>query len=1270
MKGVVCGIIVLFVGTSLIPGISGDVEHKNDITQVNEPRSAPSFTTDWWPMFRHDPTHSGYSTSTAPETNTSLWNYTTGDLVLSSPAVANGKVYIGSDDLKVYCLNAETGEWIWDYTTGNNVRSSPAVADGKVYIGSWDYKVYCFDANTGVEIWNYTTDSWVISSPAIADGKVYIGSYDGKIYCLNANSGIQLWNYTTNDQVLSSPAIVNGKVYIGSDDSNIYCLNATTGGKIWNYSYAAGYRVRTSPAVINDRLYACVGGQIFCLNANNGSFYWSFNIGTAIDCSPAVAYGKVYFCSSDWGKVYCLNATTGMKIWNYTINSLTDWSSPAVADGKVYIGSESKMYCLNANTGTKIWDDAIPIDCSAAIANGNIYIGSWNHKVYCFGPIGNQPPNVPSNPWPDNHEINVPVTTKLIWSGGDPDGDPVTYDIYLGNVNPPPKVVSNQTGLTYDPPGNLNAYTKYYWKIVAWDNSGASSIGPVWDFTTGHPPMGDLSITNTHLVQVLDDPDEFIINKKAVACVNISSSIPYEVYVDMKITYNFGLTYYVDNGPGGPGAHGVPLQQGWNRVYLPGGPVIHQSGDITEKWMQPNGGRWLRWTQKGIDNNIRVFVDCSYEEPETNEDNNEYIGSGTFVDSNNLRILVVPVYFPQANPPVGNNKPFSVNMGDQQGFLLDLFPVAEDRFSYQIQNARAFYGNPFTWNNSEWFSNLIIPLVNDVKAMNYQRVVIVLHSDWEEILGLAGIAIGMQDIGNESIREPVIVINKWYNGSVVAHEIGHTYFLWHPHDIGPFVNDSYRYDVRNRIYERYERTHMSYWNNTRVYHPEIPWDTCWIDKGRYNSNPDENRPYYSWMYRSCNLFDQFKKSNVNLGTKTQEVIVIGGIINDDNTAVGIEPWYHTMNGEPDLYPSNIGDYFIVLLDSQHNILCKSGFNLSFIYWKEDENGYPIPLYSNSSAFVYAIPYVSGTRYIELWDANDTVILNKTVSPHTPTVEITFPIGGETFWIGDEINIEWNAEDLDGDPLLYIISYSQDGIEWNTVDWRLTQNQYIWNTTGVPPGRNYRIRVMACDGINTGFDISDGIFSLMNEPPSIPTISGPMSGWNTKQYQYNFNATDIEGHDIYYYIDWGDDFLEENVGPYLPDQLAKINHSWEKPGNYLIKVKVNDTYNESEWSELFPVYIVNESNLSRSFLLGLITDQVVDPDFIILKPKILLYMNLKPFDIKLLQSNAVILIEKTNNGILLQQFIFGLFNTAIVSESSLSTVHPFGYRLKNLITSNP
>ena len=86
---------------------------------------AQQSTMDWWTMFRHDQTHRGYSNSTAPNLNQALWSFTTAGNIYSSPAVVDGKVYVGSLDRRVYALNASNGELYWSFTTSNTVYSSP-----------------------------------------------------------------------------------------------------------------------------------------------------------------------------------------------------------------------------------------------------------------------------------------------------------------------------------------------------------------------------------------------------------------------------------------------------------------------------------------------------------------------------------------------------------------------------------------------------------------------------------------------------------------------------------------------------------------------------------------------------------------------------------------------------------------------------------------------------------------------------------------------------------------------------------------------------------------------------------------------------------------------------------------------------------------------------------------------------------------------------------------------------------------------------------------
>ncbi|HPD39405.1 MAG TPA: hypothetical protein PK411_13755, partial [Mesotoga infera] len=92
-------------------------------------------------------------------------------------------------------------------------------------------------------------------------------------------------------------------------------------------------------------------------------------------------------------------------------------------------------------------------------------------------------PNTPSNPSPANNATNqnYPNLT-LSWTGGDPDGDTVTYDLYFGTASNPPLFASNLTSTTYNKTGLLS-YTTYYWKIVAKDGVNTTT-GPIWAFTT------------------------------------------------------------------------------------------------------------------------------------------------------------------------------------------------------------------------------------------------------------------------------------------------------------------------------------------------------------------------------------------------------------------------------------------------------------------------------------------------------------------------------------------------------------------------------------------------------------------------------------------------------------------------------------------------------------------------------------------------------------------------------------------------------------------
>src|SRR6202521_683144 len=312
------------------------------------------------------------------------WSYTTGSGVFSSPAVVNGVVYFGSGDSNVYALNAHTGARIWNYTTGLVAGTSPAVANGVVYIGSWDNNLYALNAHTGAKVWTQSISD-VLSSPAVANGAVYVGSEDGNIYALNARTGAKLWSYQTGSCCgVSSPAVANGVVYIGSADRNIYALNARTGAKLWSYS--TGDQVSSSPSVANGGVYiASQDHNVYALNSRTGAKLWSYSTGDPIFSSTAVANGLVYFGVGS--SIDALSAQTCNLLWSYETGGCCEESSPAVANGVVYVGSaDGNLYALNARTGARLWNypTGTTVGSSPAVANGVVYVGSDDSNLYAF----------------------------------------------------------------------------------------------------------------------------------------------------------------------------------------------------------------------------------------------------------------------------------------------------------------------------------------------------------------------------------------------------------------------------------------------------------------------------------------------------------------------------------------------------------------------------------------------------------------------------------------------------------------------------------------------------------------------------------------------------------------------------------------------------------------------------------------------------------------------------------------------------------------------
>jgi eukaryotic-like serine/threonine-protein kinase len=269
---------------------------------------------DEWPMYHHDLTLSGYSSSSGPDTNQILWVYNTNDSppspIWSSPAIVNKSLYIGSQDHYLYDINIVDGKLKWKYLSDGQINSSPAVYQNKVYFLTEAGTVYALNADTNDKIWNKNIGDgpYDYSSPSIYDSNVFIASSTGYVYSLKTSNGATNWSkYIINGNSDGPIAISDGKIFLGthSVDLTLVALDINTGEPNWQYISPYGGFVNSNGAAVADgdgdgrlELYFAVydyvyyTGWVVCLDEASGEYKWSTNIGPT-NSTPAIHNGKL-----------------------------------------------------------------------------------------------------------------------------------------------------------------------------------------------------------------------------------------------------------------------------------------------------------------------------------------------------------------------------------------------------------------------------------------------------------------------------------------------------------------------------------------------------------------------------------------------------------------------------------------------------------------------------------------------------------------------------------------------------------------------------------------------------------------------------------------------------------------------------------------------------------------------------------------------------------------------------------------------------------------
>ena len=628
-------------------------------------------------------------------------------------------------------------------------------------------------------------------------------------------------------------------------------------------------------------------------------------------------------------------------------------------------------------------------------------------------------------------------------------------------------------------------------------------VSPVMtSYTATAAQDGDLYIESVVVVQVIKNPRSVVVNKSAALCVSVINAFNSGLRANISVTYNYSTSTYLETGPDGKG---IPLEPGLNLVYVPGGGCTAHP----EPWL--NDSSAFMWTLPGVDAGVAAEVDPDHLIAEMDETNNGRTTESpvSLLRTRGLRILVQPVYNSR-NPPT--HLTLTSGMAEEIQEVFDNYPIADN--GIYVVEAPGIWRS---WDSIDLdeYSYIAASMSADARALGYDRVITVFERArdfWDyEIYGSAVSCL------NEP-RDPVPLYVTEYGMAVrdalVAHELGHTYYLWHPHDLGLKVYNSTKWSVIQKVYDLPACTLMCY---PHMLPAGVPTSPRYIDFERYENHSRtyidlsryrmEVRGTWEW-----NLMSQFAPVLMTPVTVVQAKFLRDGTVLIDR------PWFSVPTGIPDEQLTSQwgppGNYSVRMLDLSRSELGRTYFNVSFTrltHHEELEDAF-VTEEVESVDLVISAETKPGTKYVQIVDLADNVLAERTVTPKAPVVTLTGPNGPEDIDIGRECNITWSAVDEDGDALTYMVAYSHDGGEsWIPIANSLTESYFLWNTTGAAPSADCLVRVMATDGFNTGEDTSDSPFKMVDEVPPVTRLylegTSGQDGWFLSSVNVTLSASD-------------------------------------------------------------------------------------------------------------------------------------------------------------------
>ncbi|OQW96330.1 MAG: hypothetical protein BWK77_05265, partial [Verrucomicrobia bacterium A1] len=143
-----------------------------------------------WPVFRGDPALTGVAAEEVRPPLRRAWSVRVPKGTRSSPVIAAGRVFIGTDSNLLVALDLKDGRTLWSHAAPDSIEAPPLVAGDLVVAGCTDGSLIAVKATDGMRVWIYTTGDKILGSPnlvPLGGGRTLVvaGSYDNKVHAVD-----------------------------------------------------------------------------------------------------------------------------------------------------------------------------------------------------------------------------------------------------------------------------------------------------------------------------------------------------------------------------------------------------------------------------------------------------------------------------------------------------------------------------------------------------------------------------------------------------------------------------------------------------------------------------------------------------------------------------------------------------------------------------------------------------------------------------------------------------------------------------------------------------------------------------------------------------------------------------------------------------------------------------------------------------------------------------------------------------------------------------